>query len=270
LILGTDRLEGILDGRFSRPSLSSGHGWSAYISSFIQDQAPNGSQLRDPALVEPGTFFISRGVPFRKGIRKHFVIDAPQETPAGCLWELQEQAGDVTTMRCSSPVLQGRPYYGERHDSFVVTLRFEELTNTGKESLTTTNSPVSPSAIRRTGYMELFRSLWGVRVTQPCSHIQKRVQKFELPPNCITVAGFGDRDYTMSSEHDRKRVLICLTAENTKSRWRTLIAIGYIETFRDIRKRDWYRRILLRYSNCCFQCTLEQVQQMTGRWFVVL
>lgn len=251
------RIDGSND---SSPCLLSDRGWSIFLSSFLQPTENQATQIRDPSYVSSGFFIVQKGVPCRNGVRKHAIFDGPDKGRlADFEWQRVDSGGDVASLRCADKVAYGRPLYGERRDSFVVTLRFDSESH-------------SRTYTRRAGYYELFTALWTVCKTKPCEHAYGTKDALTLPPGCSTVCSFGDQDGLVDDSTDlefmdHERVVICLTAHSSAARWRALIAIAHSRVSGDL---DSSRRVLLRSSDCCFKCTVDQTSTSTEKWFVVL
>jgi hypothetical protein len=251
------------------PSLLSNRGWSIFLASFLQSGGNEGTQMRDPMYVGQGFCVVQRGVPSRNGVRKHAVVDGPDKGRLDDFdWQREEEAGMTATLRCANTIFCRRPLYGERRDNFVVTLRLcSEFEEKGK------------IFTRRTGYAELFSALWTARRSTPCPHHHHSLSKdehhgFELPPGCSTVSSFGDQENLVLDDEaegdeflDNQRVVICLTANNTIARWRALIAIAHSRLNRSLSKS---RNVLLRGSDCCLKCVIDQTAAFPGKWFIVL
>ncbi|RMZ77328.1 hypothetical protein DV737_g4422, partial [Chaetothyriales sp. CBS 132003] len=142
------------DPKFDNASALSDHGWTVYLNTFDQPSEIYGRRMRDPATISPGCFMVSRGVPTRNSVVKHAIFDGPTyDGGAGLTWSVFERAGDTATLRCHEAYTLGRTYYGERPDSFAITLRLN------------LENPMAPEQmyVRRTGYRELYSSLWMTR-----------------------------------------------------------------------------------------------------------
>jgi len=243
-----------LDRHTSIPSLLSDHGWSIYLSSFDQPSSIGTSQMKDPVTVTSGTFFVRRGVPCRNSVRKHAIFDGPSGiNPSDMSFRVVERPGEKAILRCTNHISYGRPFYGERQDSFIVTMRLNNVME-------------DRNITRRTGYSELFSALWTVQTTKSCQHPPPRRDQLQLAPGYVTVSGTGE---DIEDHFDLGgRVLIALTADNPAARWRTLIAIAKLRVSSENRRN--HNKILLRGNDCCFQCTIDQTAADAGRWWVVL
>jgi len=129
-----------------------------------------------------GGFVVKQGIPNRDGVRKHLVIDAPvtgveEATAASYFYE-----GSEISFLEGIKTRFGRSLYAERGDSFIISLRIEQ---DHKGILTT----------RRTGYVELSRSVWAMMRTEPCQHHPDRElgEKHELYEQEVAIALQTDR-----------------------------------------------------------------------------
>ena len=226
-------------------SLLSSHGWSVFISTY---------GISDPSLTDAGYITIHPGVPSRDGIRKHAIIDGPLQGVGSGDWGIIERSGMATTLRCHKKIEFHNPLIGESSDAFFVNLRMVD--NDDNRYLT-----------RRTGYLELFHSNWGLQKTEFCDHKPTGVEKLTLPLGCATASDFTD---SPESRHPlNEQLLVYLTAGNHVSRWRALLAISHYH--RHVASAwDDHRQVLLRETGCCFQCTIDQAFLQGGRWFIVL
>ena len=232
----------------SPPSLISAQGWSIYLGSFLQPSSPKLDEMIDPGLVKAGTFGITFGVPWRNGVYHRSIFDGVDRGTLNSWGDIEYSGDEVFLPRCADVVRHGQPLYGERNDSFIVTLR---LTYEQYESNTFT---------RRTGYAELFSALWLTRRTEPCDHSLSAI-RLALPPNCATVSCFGEEWF----DFDQK-VVICLTSGSSAARWRVLVAICYSRAGRHWKER----KVMLREKDCCFQCAIDTALAEEGSWFIVL
>lgn len=223
------------------PCLVSSCGWSIFLNTFIQEKEI------DPSLIPLGRFSVSTGTPWRKGVYRHAIFDGPDKGRLG-IWKYAGHAGDAVSLRCADQVSLGRPLYGEKDDSWVVTLQMQVVKRNEPAHLYT----------RRTGYAELFTALWLACRTEPCNH---NITSATLEHRCCAVSGFGD----VGLELDH-RIVLCLTANNPMARWRALVAIS---RSRQVEK-DLSRGVLLRGNDCCLQCAIDQVSRKGGSWFIVL
>ncbi|KAL8836827.1 MAG: hypothetical protein Q9176_006060 [Flavoplaca citrina] len=226
-------------------SLLSSHGWSVFISTY---------GTSDPSFTDAGYITIYPGVPSRDGIRKHAIIDGPiQGTLVGGGWGITERPGMATTLRCHTSYDFHNPLIGESSDdAFLVNLR-----------MVTKNGDVYET--RRTGYLELFHSNWGLQKTVSCDHTPTGDEKLTLPLGCATASEITDNPDKILKE----QVLIYLTAGNHVSRWRALLAIGHYHRH-VVSAWDDHRQVLLRETGCCYQCTMDQAFLQGGRWFIIL
>ncbi|KAL9023618.1 MAG: hypothetical protein Q9180_008166, partial [Flavoplaca navasiana] len=161
-------------------SLLSSHGWSVFISTF---------GTSDPSLTDAGYITIYPGVPSRDGIRKHAIIDGPiQGTLVGGDWGIIERPGMLTTLRCHKVFDFHNPLIGESSDAFLVNLRM-------------VNKDGDVYSTRRTGYLELFHSNWGLQKTVSCDHTPTGDENLNLPLGCATASEISDHpDKTLKEQ----------------------------------------------------------------------
>lgn len=224
-------------------SLLSSHGWSVFIGTY---------GTSDPSLTDAGYITIHPGVPSRDGIRKHAIIDGPLQGVSSGDWPIIERPGMATTLRCHKSFEFHNPLIGESSDAFLVNLRM-------------VNRDDNRYLTRRTGYLELFHSNWGLQKTDLCDHKPSGDEKLTLPLGCATASEFTDSPHHTLNE----QLLVYLTAGNHVCRWRALLAIGHYHRHVASASDD-HRQVLLRQTGCCFQCTIDQAFLQGGRWFIVL
>ena len=210
----------------------------------------------DPAYVEPSYLRIQAGVPIRKGVRKHCIVDGPRTGMDDSNWRPKQKAGQAISLSCFDDVTYGKGLYGEETDAFVVNLRFV--------------MPEYPKSMailtRRSGWRELNAALWNSEKTEPCDHKVEIGQEVTLPPGSIAVSAFGDAESASTPATPiKERIIICLTANSIAARWRALIAI-----LSDRKKTDNEERILLRKPDCCLSCAIAQSAIRRGRCFLIL
>lgn len=242
--------------------LISDHGWSIFLSTFGD---------ADPSYTDAGHVVIRRGVPCRNGVWKHAIIDGPPSGLSDSGWKICQTASTKESLQCANIVHYSPPLCGDRHGSFMVNLRFSTECALDMSTDKEIGGSMSGYYIRnhgeydtrRSGYRELFASLWGVQRTQSCQHESSSIT---LPLSCASVSGFGE--FQMTDLRDTARVLICLTAHSTSARWRALLAI-HLSLF-VFPANKGIDQVLLRGEDCCFQCAVNQTLVRTGYWFLVL
>jgi hypothetical protein len=241
-------------------ALISDRGWSIYLSTL-------GKTVPDPTFTGQGYLAIRKGVPVRNGVWKHGIIDGPSQKSDTCPsnehseWQLVNAAGETVALRCAEKVQHERPLCGERGDQFVVSLRIG--LHVKAQNLSFHDKRSEQVYYRRTGFRELHMALWRVQKAKPCTHMVKSDDQITLPPACATVSGFGDNEKSDLDE----RIVICLTARQSPSRWRALLAIA---STRDLQDASTWDQVLLRGEDTCFQCVVDQAAVQEGRWYIVL
>jgi hypothetical protein len=206
-------------------------------------------------------------VPVKNGVWKHGIIDGPSQkgdTIRGgehSEWQLMSVAGDSATLHCAEKVRHELPLCGERGDRFLVSLRIGLYINA--QNLRFSDKRSEHVYYRRTGFRELHMALWRVQKAKRCPHVVKTDEEITLPPACATVSGFGDNEKSTLDD----RIIICLTAHQSPSRWRALLAIA---NTRDSLDSLTWDQVLLRGEDTCFQCVIDQAAAQEGRWYIVL
>jgi hypothetical protein len=190
-------------------------------------------------------------VPWRNGVWKHRIVDGPNSSTDPILG--YSGALDTIKLECAIPVELGKPLVGENGDSFVVSLRMS------LKPLASGYLTVNKASTRRTGYNELWSTLWTTRTTERCPHTVSYGETITREPGWQVVSGYEHH----GNFADDSRLMICLTACNPVARWRALIAI-------QMHRYRRQQKIMLRTANCCFQCALDQVLRKSGVWYLVL
>lgn len=236
--------------------LVSDRGWSVFSSTFGD---------ADPTFTVAGHIVIKKGVPCRNSVWKHSIKDGPPGTWAN-EWHIVNSVEAKESLRCVDTVYRSKPLCGDRHGSFLVTVRLStEVPPQPGQHKRTGWKEDTPREVesRRTGYRELFAAIWGLQHTRSCQHQDAEIM---LPLSCVSVSGFGDLQ--MQALKNTARIFICLTAKNSAARWRALIAIHMnSHVFPNI---DMIHQVMLRGEDCCFQCAVDQTLVQAGYWFLVL
>ena len=213
--------------RWESICLVSDGGWSAWMPIF-------GSE--DPASMKPGFVLIYHGTPCRKGVWKSFVSDLKGDLETyGC--QKVEGVGQQASLRCIREVSFANPFCGELQHHFLVSACISQYDSMGRKRS------------YRIGFRELQNSLWCTSLAKRCRH-GLRKDPVEIPMNCATLAGFEHRVVDFDEER-----FVCLTAESISARWLALVTFDQAVSFIQGRKYD----LLLRDSNCCFQCALDEL-----------
>ena len=199
----------------------------------------------------PGSYVVKQGVPSRNGTRKHRVTDFPM-IPVPVIRERMQHHISGSKILLSSGIFSkiGRPYCGERGDSFVVSIRLDQEQ---KKHATT----------RRSGYRELHGSIWTAIRTTSCEHspLDGLDVEYTLPNSISAIALQGDEEVVFP----QSKVIVCLTADNVAARWRTLIAI---KLFGSHPSRP--SRTVLRTRDCCAACAIRQATLQPEKCFLSL
>ena len=226
--------------------LVSDRSWSAWIATFGD---------LDPAFINAGSVRLGRGSPCRNGVWKSGIRDNPSEfldfktDP-----QRAEVCGQATSLRCSEKVTMESPYCGESDDYFIVSAR-----------LRVHGARPNPKPIHRVGYKSLQRYLWWAQLSKACSHGSQMHKDIKLGIDCATIKGFGNH-----LEDTEERILICLTAHSVGARWLALATFQWITVGMCEVEPLGSRQMLLRVTDCCFQCTIDQAAAQPGKWFIIL
>jgi hypothetical protein len=94
-------------------------GWCTYLGTFADS---------DPCFTEQGYVVIEKGVPYRNGVWKHFVVDGPRKRQQPSGPQIVKRAGGSATFQCEPPPFFDRPLIGEGPGSFTVNLRIVTVT----------------------------------------------------------------------------------------------------------------------------------------------
>ncbi|KAL9039835.1 MAG: hypothetical protein Q9214_004714 [Letrouitia sp. 1 TL-2023] len=234
---------------WDRTCLISDKGWSAWIPTF---------GASDPAYISAGSVRLGHGSPCRNGVWKTGIWDSAH---GGLQFMADphkvESCGQITSLRCVEKVTLDTPYCGEGDDVFIVSARMR----LHKETL-------KSRPVHRVGYKELQRYLWWAQLSKRCSHGSRMPGDIKLTMGCATIAGFGNHLDNMV-----ERILIYLTAHSVGARWLALATVPWLGDIGDSEaeaEAGIWRHILLRTSDCCFQCAIDQAAAQPGKWFVIL
>ncbi|KAI4160140.1 MAG: hypothetical protein LQ342_005998 [Letrouitia transgressa] len=231
---------------WDRTCLISDRGWSAWIPTF---------EASDPAYINAGSVRIGRGSPCRNGVWKTGIWDAAH----GSLQFMAdprkvESCGQTTSLRCVEKVTLDTPYCGEGDEVFLVSVRMR--------------LHLEPRPVQRVGYKELQRYLWWAQLSKRCSHRSCIPGNIKLTMGCATIAGFGN-----NLDNILERIIVYLTAHSVGARWLALATVPWLGVTGDSEaeaEAEVWRHILLRTSDCCFQCAIDQAAVQPGKWFVIL
>lgn len=222
-----------LDYHLGRVCLVSHRGWSLWISTF---------ETVDPYRSAVGAVFIGRGSPCRKGIWKKFIKDAGLAKLDLSEMRAIDLSGQRTTLRCASKVFLEPPYCGTTADSFLLLARFRREKSTERASW---------------GYRHMHEMLWSAHTSRRCNHQGSSTNTFDLPMSCATIEVSA-----RLAEKMEERIVIALTAKNIGARWLSLATVDLDD--------NMTRQVLLRGSDCCYQCVIGQAAEQGGKWFIIL
>ena len=223
----------LLDYDLERICLVSHGGWSLWISTF---------ETVDPYRSAVGAVFIGRGSPCRKGVWKKFIKDAGTMTLRLSEKSAIDLSCQSTTLCCAKKVFFETPYCGTTADSFLLLARFRQEQSNERASW---------------GYRHMHETLWSAHTSRHCSHQGSSTNTFDLPMSCATIevnARLADKM--------EERIIIALTAKNVGVRWLSLATVN-------LRGKE-ARQVMLRGSDCCYQCVVGQAAEREGRWFIIL
>lgn len=199
---------------------------------------------------------IKEGVPCRRGLWKHFLVDAHgQQVNSHKQWrshDIGETSGPLSLL---DDVRFQKTMCSEMPDSFAIVL------NLARFSLDQP-SHEDPD-IQRSGYCEMFTALAQSETTTSCSHYQSDSDPVLIPPGCAVVSQLINTTRPLSILIET-RVIICLTPPRAAPRWLAMLAIAESSP---LGQRP---PILLRTSSCCIACAITQALLKEGQWALVL
>ncbi|KAH7350712.1 hypothetical protein BKA65DRAFT_498851 [Rhexocercosporidium sp. MPI-PUGE-AT-0058] len=242
------------DSLLSQTSLISDRGWSLFMSSY---------GISNPSHTDSGGLVVKKGVPTRNGVRKHRIVDGRREIHEGIRGnrfegqQIFNESIDVSKCTLRTKFLDA--WCGELGDSFVVTLRILTLSPVPTERL---------DFVRETGYRELFLANWSVRPTRTCQHSVHEMSTLKLQAGCAARDFITDHELTTHLQ--KHRVVVVITANNPAARWQTLAAIARERQHAHYESYAYKRMILLRDSDCCYQCALDQCLQMDYQYHYLI
>ena len=173
-----------------------------------------------------------------------------------------EEAGQIMKLRCAQKASFQRPYVGGIDDTFLITSRisYGPLSN-------------GPEQLCLFGFRELHCSLWWASKTEDCLHPWTESKTMIVPPGCCTIQGFTDGIWNID-----ERIMILLTSGNIAARWFALATAPWIMINGE--NVAWQntptheignsRQIMLRGSNCCLACAIDQADRVPGKWIIIL
>lgn len=199
----------------------------------------------------PGGIAVEKGVPWRDGVWKHEIIDGPISRSN---LRLQQDSslpgfGQEVSVRSLASIDYELDVVGEEENSLILNVRFK-LHKSG---------PVDV-VVQRTGYRKMANTLWLVNMAQPCLHNYEFMDKIELDLAWKALIDFTDEELARPVSTSR---YLYRTVGSTAARWRALVVL----LAHPPRAEE---QIMLRTSECCFQCAINQTCAQVGRWSLVL
>ena len=199
---------------------------------------------------DSGTLIVRRGTPWRQGVWKHRIADAPAPLFHGTSSAPQavsRSGQDVHIVDQDQTVDFRTPLVGERGDSFLVTIRLK-----AEEP-----HPVG-SCTMRTGYRQMWRMLWQTHHTDHCKHPRVKLDTLRVRPGWIARRAFYPQVFEAKEQYR-----VCRTAGSSARRW---IALLSAPTYGGEERQ----LVRLRGSKCCIQCALNQTETREGTWCLIL
>jgi hypothetical protein len=223
-------------------SLVSDRGWSLYLNTYAAS---------DPSITQKGRIMVQRGVPYRNGVWKHCVTDAPTSEVDSRELRTICSSGEEISSRSTNSTKYAKALVGQGPDKFIINLRI-------------TTEQDGKVITRRTGYRELCSALWLIARSSRCRHRSFGPEKLILPESCILVSP----ESTDRSKTDVK-VVICQTSGNKAARWLALLTIAHRRQKQGNSWKD-LENIMLRENDCCLKCAINQVKEKEGNWILIL
>lgn len=150
-------------------------------------------------------------------------------------------------MCCVRPLKLLEPLFGDIGDSFSVALRIQK-TGTGGDG------------ILITGIRQLWDSRFMAQKIKRCKHNSDTGETLLLEPRWVTCTGIEH-----SSFNPDGNLAICLTANNSVSRWAALVATMIQRTYLiHLDKDAKCKEVKLRGQQTCFRCAVSQANSEMG------
>lgn len=283
-----------------RTFLISDFGWSFFVSTLGDT---------DPGSVQSELLFLRKGVPtkVRTGERRPVIKDAPRDLFFNKGLSLVPERKTLDKGRSYAPRSVYRrhqltEYYGVLKDEFQLNIRFSgeeegpvrqmtsdmrarfEGKGTGRAFFEESLSEPEPSSLYLsteddnkkpfaydTSYRHLHRSLWDMRYTSPCSHTMERDLEPTMPPRearlgmgaaTATIFGWEDEGETQFGEviEVPERICILLAKGDRRARWLAVANAAACPA----------RNTMLCTRDCCEDCALDMVNQLSGKWLLII
>ncbi|KAL8652136.1 MAG: hypothetical protein Q9210_002865 [Variospora velana] len=257
--LAFSSLSSLLLGHAHRPGLEgysvvSAWGWSLYLSSVA---------CQDPSDSTAGFAFV-RGVPARKGERKHYIIDGAwslrkealsHDTAKYSCFDISHRPGDQCVLSSWTRPKDRRYYIGVKDDAFEIAnvLNYDDPAVDAKAK--GGGSSVS------CGFYSMQQVSWRTHHAPPCQHPATPGQSsLVLPENVFAFRGF---DRPQLHTFQPNAVLAGLVAGDSSARW--ILTAMMVHTWRaSLAKRGAAPQselvVCLRSRGCCFECAVRYAQ----------
>ncbi|KAI4127304.1 MAG: hypothetical protein LQ338_003264 [Usnochroma carphineum] len=243
-------LAALLQGRFPRTgdsdvtnkSVVSAWGWSLYLSS-LASQDPSDAKV-DIALV--------RGVPARRGERRHYVVDGAlslrQEVLSGQIsgdsyFDAVHGPGDRCVLSSWLRAKERRYFIGVTDDAFEVVNVLEY------DALRALRPSLDANSVS-CGFRSMQETSWQVFHTPACDHSAALGQSIALPDDVWAFHGFGRPTY---QDYPPTAVFAGLVAGDHSARW-ILTAMMLHQWRAGTTKKQI---VCLRSRDCCFECAIQ-------------
>ncbi|KAI9698462.1 MAG: hypothetical protein M1836_004043 [Candelina mexicana] len=231
---------------YDKVSAASARGWTILLGSIGAVDASDWSAYN---------ISIVKGVPSRRGERKHWIVDGL----SGVNWgsrnlNIVEPPGSSSTLRCIERLIGPKQFVAVVKDSFQVVQILQDEPQKVHQHI------VARQYYMRLGFRDMFEACQKSHHLVPCEHPRSDGRTVVLPPGACTVRTFPFGD--MSTP--RIRTALGLTAGVPAARWAFLVHAVHIK--RDI---DSFQ-VFLRGQDCCYKCAVEQACKHEGRSVVVL
>ena len=240
--------------------LCSCYGWSIFFDT-VGD--------KDPALVRRDVVHVQKGTPVGSKTNEHKedLADGPLDTHTIHTGGTKIIRGDSFAPRTAASVLRRREFWSTRAREFQLLIHLE-IQPASEWQSNTQDGPWQETL----GCRQMYDVLWHAFLTGPCDHPmdQKDPLSVTLSPSVAIVAGWG------FSNHDSNdfgahgyRVFVLLTRGDPGIRWLALkqaVQSKILQHNSIIFSRD----IVLRTTDCCDACAIEQATAMQNHTVLIL
>ncbi|KAI9890678.1 MAG: hypothetical protein M1814_003747 [Vezdaea aestivalis] len=240
--------------------LISKYGWSLFLSSVGNN---------DPAEVRPEMVHIKRGVPMVGSTQEQVRQLRDLRITTGHLANDNIVGrGTFYTPECVSSVSCRKEFWTPRTNELLLHIQY--IVNPGRGFGERTVDRWRKLWERNSGYRALHERLWEALNTVQCPHYSDgtlpSVQRAVLSPDAATVTSLfqatreredGSRGGNSASDPAiPERILIVLVKGDARARWLALVQSE--------------RAVMLRTSDCCEDCALEQTSMYPGYWTLII